>query len=179
MFSSVASSSFTSCTLAPLATSDSGTPRASTSRLRLRPIFSPVRGVGPYALLRQRRLAHASIDALPTPANAFHLVVLGQPCLPKTEKETSALPAQKVGMNRARTAELMGQCLPLATRTQHIDNGAEDLPRGHGLASPTCATLKHTSRRPLNNRNKRFDLGPKLIRNCPGFHLNSISFIYG
>jgi hypothetical protein len=116
---------------------------------------------------------------LPTPGYAFHLVVLGQPCLPKTEKETTALPAQEVGMNRARAAELMGQGLPLATRTQHIDNGAEDLPRGHGLAAPTGAALKDTTRRPLNNRNKRFDLGPKLFRYCPRFHLNSISSIYG
>ena len=46
----------TSCRLAAVTMIDSGTPRASTSNIRLLPFFSPVRGVGPHRLLCQRRL---------------------------------------------------------------------------------------------------------------------------
>src|SRR5208283_3136572 len=77
-WSSVAVRSFTSCTLAPLATIDSGTPRPSTNKLRLRPFFSPIRGVGPHALHRQRSFGHGPVHALPVPGYAFHLVILGQ-----------------------------------------------------------------------------------------------------
>ena len=103
---SVASSSFTSCALAPLATRDSGMPRASTSRLRLRPFFPPIRGMGTHTRLRQGCLAHAPIDALPAPGDALHLIVFGQPCLPEAKKKSCLLPALKMSMHRTGTAEL-------------------------------------------------------------------------
>jgi hypothetical protein len=49
--------------------------------------------------LRQRRLAHASIDALPSPGDAFHFVVFGQPSLPKTKEKSRSLPTLKVRMD--------------------------------------------------------------------------------
>ena len=103
---SVASSSFTSCALAPLATRDSGMPRASTSRLRLRPFFPPIGGMGAHTRLRQGCLAHAPIDALPAPGDALHLIVFGQPCLPEAKKKSCLLPALKMSMHRTGTAEL-------------------------------------------------------------------------
>src|SRR5664279_3170290 len=75
-WSSVASSSFTSCVFAPLATSESGTPIPSTNRLRLRPFFSPIRGVGAHAFGCKRRFVHRAVDTLPIPCNGFHQYVL-------------------------------------------------------------------------------------------------------
>ena len=40
-----------SCLLAPVTTSDNGTPRPSTSKWRLLPFFSPIRRIGSNALL--------------------------------------------------------------------------------------------------------------------------------
>src|ERR1019366_4003094 len=109
----VASRSFTSCTLAPLPTHDRGTPRASTRRLRLRPFFSPIRGVRPHAFGCQRSLVHGPIDALPAPGDALHLVVFGESGLPQAKKKASALPSLKVCVNRAGTTEFTRQGLPL------------------------------------------------------------------
>ena len=66
----VASSNFESCTFALLATSDSGTPRASTNRLLLRPFFSPIRRVRPHAFGCQRSFARGPVDTLPIPCDA-------------------------------------------------------------------------------------------------------------
>ena len=53
MASRVAANWVTSLRLAAVTMIDSGTPRASTSNIRLLPFFSPVGGVGPHRLLRQ------------------------------------------------------------------------------------------------------------------------------
>ena len=71
MASSTAANCETSCLLAPVTTSDNGTPRPSTSKWRLLPFFSPIRRVGTYALLRHWRLHHRPINALPSPGDAF------------------------------------------------------------------------------------------------------------
>jgi len=163
----VASSSFTSCRLAPLATSDSGTPRASTRRLRLRPFFSPIRGVRPHAFGCQRSLMHGPIDALPAPGDALHLVVFGESCLPQAEKKASALPSLKVCVNRAGTTEFTRQSLPLAARTQHINDGGKDLSGGNRLASRAGLSTILASVSPGDDGNKRLHSGPKHIRNCP------------
>src|SRR5690606_36123417 len=92
--SSVCSSNFTSCRLAPSTTIDNGTPRPSTSRLRFDPFFSPVRRVAPHRLLRQRRLAHRPVYTLPLPGNAGQIIVLGQPGAPQRQKDASCLPLQ-------------------------------------------------------------------------------------
>lgn len=60
---STASSLLQSWTLAPLTTSDNGTPRPSTSKWRLLPFFLPVRRVRADSFLRQGCLHHRAIDA--------------------------------------------------------------------------------------------------------------------
>jgi len=134
-WSSVASSSFTSCVFAPLATIDNGTPIPSTSRLRLRPFFSPIRGVGAHAFGRKWRFVHRAVDTLPIPCNGFHLVVLSQSGLPQTKKEACLLPLLKMQMYSTGAAKLAWKSLPLAAGAQHVNDGGEDLPRRHRLAA--------------------------------------------
>src|SRR3982751_6813792 len=95
MACSTRSSCVTSCSLAPVTTSDNGTPRPSTSRCRLLPFFSPIRRVGTDSLLRQRRLEHGPVNALPSPGDALHLVVLGESCFPDGLEHARALPLEK------------------------------------------------------------------------------------
>ena len=58
----------------------------------------------------------APVDALPTPGNALHLVVLGQPGFPQVAKHVGRLPLQKALVHGAGTAKaLSGQRLPLAS----------------------------------------------------------------
>ena len=56
LFFSKTSRETLSCRLAPLTTSDKGTPFSSTSRCRFVPFFSPIRRVWAYGFLSKRRL---------------------------------------------------------------------------------------------------------------------------
>lgn len=56
LFFSKTSRETLSCRLAPLTTSDKGTPFSSTSRCRFVPFFSPICRVGADGFLRKRRL---------------------------------------------------------------------------------------------------------------------------
>lgn len=76
--SRTASSWVTSCRLAPVTMSESGTPRPSTNRCRLLPFFSPIRGIWPDRGLRHGCFQHRSVDTLPAPGDPFQVVVLGQ-----------------------------------------------------------------------------------------------------
>jgi len=86
-WSSVASSSFTSCVFAPLATIDNGTPIPVDQQASFAPIFFPDPWVGAHAFGRKWRFVHRAVDTLPIPCNGFHLVVLSQSGLPQTKKE--------------------------------------------------------------------------------------------
>ena len=110
---------------------------------------------------------HGPIDALPSPGNALHRVVFGQPSLPKTEEETTALPAQKVRVDRAGAAELTGQRLPLAARAQDINDGGKHLPGGHWRATRAGLAAILAPFWATNNGHKWFYFGPKRIRNGP------------
>ena len=167
----VTSNSFTSCTLAPLATNDSGTPRASTSRLLLRPFFSPIRGVGAHAFDGQRSLSQASIQALPAPGDALHLIVLSQAGLPNLQEKAFSLPLLEVSVHGAGAAKLPGQCLPLTAGAQHIDNGRKNLPRGHRLSAPSGLAPVLAVRRPFPHRNQQLNLAPQHVRHCPRLYL--------
>jgi len=173
-WSSVAARSFASCTLAPLATSDSGTPRPSTNKLRLRPFFSPIRRVGPPALDRQRSLHHRPIDALPVPGNALPLVILGQPRSPQPQKKTGPVPLLKMLVDGARAPQFLRQRLPLTSRTQHIHDRGEHLSRRHRLAPSTRPALVFPARQSLSNWNQGFYLRPKLVRYGPRFYLRHL-----
>src|ERR1700736_2763471 len=176
--SKVVVSSFTSCTLAPLATSDSGTPRASTNKLLLRPFFSLIRRVRPHAFSGQRSFPHGPVDALPVPGDALHFVVLGQSGSPYLEKKTFLLPALKIGVHGAGTAVLLGQRLPLTAGAKHIDNRREDLPRRHRLATRSRLAPILPSPRPLSHWNQRLNLAPQHVRHCPRLDLRHLEEIF-
>jgi len=125
--SNVRSSRTTSLTFAPLAMIESGTPRPSVSTLRLRPFFPPIRWVGTNAFLSQWRFAKRTINALPLPSNAFHLVVLSQPGLPEPGEESLLLPLLKMFVNGAGAAKFFGHGFPLTAGAQDINDGGEDL----------------------------------------------------
>src|SRR3712207_2609398 len=74
---STLSSRLPSLTLAPVTTIDNGTPRPSTSRWRLLPFFSPIRRIRADGFLCKGSLHQGAIDALPSPGDALHVVVLG------------------------------------------------------------------------------------------------------
>jgi len=169
--SSVGSKSFTSCTLAPLTASNSGTPRPSTNKLRLRPFFPPIRGVRSHALLPPRRFSHRPIGALPLPGYALHAVIFGQAGLPQSKKESGLLPVLKILMHRAGRAKLARQGFPLNTRAQHINNRGEHLPCRHGLAPRSRLTLILPARFSFLMGNQRLHLGPQLVRYLPRLDL--------
>jgi len=171
MASNVGSSSFTSCTLAPLATSDSGTPRPSTNKLRLRPFFSPIRGVWSHAFDGQWRFSHGPVDTLPLPGDALHTVIFSQPCLPQLQEKTRLLPVLKILVHRAGRAKLARQSLPLNPCAQHIDNRREHLPRRHGLATCPRLTLILPTLFSLLVRDQRLYLGPQRVRYSPRLDL--------
>jgi hypothetical protein len=78
--------------------------------------------------LCERRFAQRSINTLPFPCNARHLVIFDQPRSPELLEEARGLPTQKMAVNGAGTAELFfGQGLPLNARSQDIDDAAKDL----------------------------------------------------
>jgi hypothetical protein len=142
----------------------------------LRPFFSPIGGVRPNAFPRQRRLPHGSVDALPTPRDTFHLVVLGQTCSPELEKEALSLPPLKMPVDGAGRAKFAGQGLPLATGAQYIHDGREDLTRLHGLATCSGFALIGLPLRTLPYWNQGFYLAPKGIRYGPRFDLSHLFY---
>ena len=97
--SSTAVSCDTSCRLAPVTTIDNGTPRSSTSRCRLDPFFSPICGVATDGLLGKGGLVHRTVDCLPLPGDAHHIIVFSQTFSPKREEEAGLFPLPKICMN--------------------------------------------------------------------------------
>ena len=128
--SSTAVSCDTSCRLAPVTTIDNGTPRSSTSRCRLDPFFSPICGVATDGLLGKGGLVHRTVDCLPLPGDAHHIIVFSQTFSPKREEEAGLFPLPKICMNGTGATEaLFGQCLPLDSCAQNVDNGFKYLTR--------------------------------------------------
>src|SRR3970282_1534280 len=105
--SSVIANCVTSCRLAPITMIDSGTPRASTRSIRLLPFFSPIRRVGSDRFLSKWRLEHGPVDALPSPSDALHLIILGQTRLPQSHEHPSLCPFEKAFVDRAGTSETL------------------------------------------------------------------------
>ena len=163
--------------MAPLTAIDSGSPRPSTSRLRLRPFFSPVGRVPTNAFGCKRRFAHGSVGCLPLPGDALHSVILGQASLPQFLEKTSPVPVLKVLMHRARRTELARQCFPLNAGPQNVNNRREDLPRRHWLASRPSLALVLSPWFPPPCWNQRLNLAPQTIRNCPRLDLGHIESI--
>ena len=118
------------------------------------------------------RFHHRSINALPSPGNAFKFVVLSQPQFPQGFKDSCLFPLEKAGMDCVGTAEsLGGQRLPLTSRAQNKHNAFEDQPgifwfapaAGFSGVSSFCNTLTY--------RNQRLNTTPKLIGDFPCFGL--------
>src|SRR5450756_2225130 len=109
---------------------DSGTPRASTRSIRLLPFFAPIRRVGSDRFLSKRCLDHGSINTLPSPSDALHLIILGQTRLPESQEHPSLCPFEKTFVNRTRTTEtLCRQRFPLTARAQNVHDRLEYKPR--------------------------------------------------
>ena len=162
-----ASNCETSCRLAPVTMSDNGTPCSSTSRWRLLPFFSPISRVGADCFLRQRRLHHRPINALPSPGNSMKVIVFGKPRLPQVLEESRLLPLQEARVNGACAAEVLGQRLPLTARSQHVHDALEHQPCILGLAPAPSLPDIDLFCRALPNRHKWLDPFPEFIRNFP------------
>jgi hypothetical protein len=109
-----ASSWLTSRLFAPVTTMDNGVPRSSTSRWRLLPFFPPIRGVCTGTLTRQGGFVHTAVYGLPSPRNAFHVIVFGKAAFPKFLKKSQALPFPEIAMYCARAPkDLLRQGFPL------------------------------------------------------------------
>lgn len=163
--------------MAPLTAIDSGAPRPSTNKLRLRPFFPPVRGVRTCAFGSQRRFTHGSVGRLPLPGNAVHAVILGQAGLPQLAEKACPIPVLKMLMHRTGRTELPRQCFPLNTGPQDVNNSRENLPRGHRLASGPQLALVLAPLIPLAHRNQRLNPVPQIIRNRPRLDLGHVESI--
>jgi transposase len=147
---------------------DSGTPRPSTSRWRLLPFFSPIRRVRPDSFLSQRRFHHWPVDILPSPRDAFKVVILRQPGLPQGFEHAGFLPLEKALVNCARATEALGrQRLPLTARAQHVNDALEHQARILGFAPTTGFAHVVLGRLTPALWNQGFDPLPKSVRHFP------------
>src|SRR4029434_10763102 len=109
-----------------------------------------------------------SVDALPSPGDSFHLVILGQTGLPQRFEEACLLPLQKALVHRTGTAEaFLGQGLPLTARAQHVHDGLGHLARP--LWRPPRAWLAHVrlARYRHSRRHERLNARPEVVRHYP------------
>src|ERR1700722_4691186 len=168
MLSSVSASSFTSCRLAPLTISESGTPVPSTNKLRLVPFFSPICGVVAHRVEREWGFALAAINALPAPSDPFQIIIFGQASLPQLAKKSCRAPLLKMTVNRSSTTKTLGQRLPLTARTQDINDSRENLAWLQGFAPATGKPPIFTPFSPRWTRwYQRLNPGPEFIRHFP------------
>src|SRR3972149_3226524 len=170
--SSVVAGWVTSCRLPAVTRIDGGAPRSSTRSIRLLPFFPPIRRVGPDRFLSKRCLDHGPVDALPSPSDALHLVILGQTRLPESHEHPSLCPFEKAFVDRAGTTEtLRRQCLPLAARAQNVHDRRESQTRILALATrsrrPRVLLLLVPSR---CWRQQRLNPRPELIGDFPCRH---------
>ena len=158
----------TSCRLAPVTTSDNGTPRPSTKRCRLVPFFPPVGRVSTNCLLRQWSLDHSSVCTLPAPGDALHCVVFGKSGSPKRNKEAGMHPAHEMGVDCTGASKtFLGQCLPLAAGSQHVHDGLEYLARWHRLSAPARLAFIRLARIALRFWYQGLNFFPKRIGHFP------------
>src|SRR2546421_1547897 len=103
--SSVASTSFMSLRLAPSTARPTGTPRPSTSRLRLTPFLARSVGFLPVFFPPEGRLGHAPVHRQPGPIDPLQTVILQQPGLPELPEDAGLNPFLKAVMGRGPRAE--------------------------------------------------------------------------
>lgn len=169
MISSNTSSNWdTSCRLAPVTTSDSGTPRPSTNRCRLVPFFSPVGRIRTNCLLRQRCLDHGTVYALPAPGDALHFVIFGKAGSPKRNKESRMHPVHKMGMDgTGASIAFLRQGPPLASGSQYIHDCLEYLTWWHRLSASAHLALIRLARIALRHWYEWLNFPPERIGHFP------------
>src|SRR5438270_9385519 len=115
MLSSVASTSFLSCRLAPSMASPSGMPLASTSRLRLAPSLPRSVGFLPTFFPPERGFRHRPVHRQPVPIDPLQRVVFLQADSPQPEEDTGLGPFLEAAVGRTLRADAGGaQGAPLA-----------------------------------------------------------------
>src|SRR5262245_24783496 len=120
MLSSVASTSFLSWRLAPSMASPTGTPSASTSRLRLAPRLPRSVGFLPVFFPPERGLGHGPVQRQPAPVQALQPVVFLQPGRPELLEDAGRDPLLEAAVGRALGTDagrLQGS--PLAAGAEH------------------------------------------------------------
>src|SRR5947209_20418412 len=109
MLSSVASTSFLSCRLAPSMASPTGMPLASTRRLRLAPSLPRSVGFFPVFFPPERGLGHAPVHRQPLPVQPPQLVVLLQPVLPEFLEDAGLDPFLEAAVGRTLGTDAGGR----------------------------------------------------------------------
>src|SRR6516225_6203775 len=128
MLSSVASTSFLSCRLAPSMASPTGRPLASTSRLRLAPNLPRSVGFLPVFFPPERGLGHRPVHRQPRPVEPLQLVVFLQAGGPQAEEDAGQSPLLKAAVGRTLGADTGGrQRAPRAAGAQDEEDGVHGL----------------------------------------------------
>ena len=173
LFFSKTSSETLSCRLAPLTTSDKGTPFSSTSKCRFVPFFSPIRRVGADGFLRKWCFDVGAVSRLPEPSYAFHGIVLSQATLPYAPKHSGPGPLLKFSMNHRRADAfefLSRQGVPNNTCPQDVHYcGEKKSIRVFWFSAPARLTGILLSSFARICGDQRFNDSPECIRNFPSF----------
>lgn len=162
-----------SCRLAPLTTSDKGTPFSSTSKCRLVPFFSPIRRVWADGFFRKRCLDVRTVGRLPEPGDTFHSIVFSQPALPYAAKYSHLGPLLKFSMNHRRADSfklLSRQSVPNDSCPQDVHyRGEKESVRIFWLpATARFAGILFSIFAKICG-DQRFNDRPECIRDFPGF----------
>ena len=115
----------------------------------------PIHGRSEGSFLCQRGLHQRTVDGLPPPGNALHVVALGQPGLLQGLEEAGLLPIEEARVNCTGVAKAHGgQGIPLTAREQNIHDALEHLPCGLRQAPGIKPThvLFVQQRHPLRNQ---------------------------
>jgi hypothetical protein len=137
MLSSVSATIFMSWRLAPSTASPTGTPAASTSRLRFTPRLARSVGFLPVFFPPKGRLGHAPIQAQPGPVDALQAIVLKQAGPPHVQEDAGADVLLEAVVGGGAGAKLGGvQGLPLAAGPEDEEDGVQaDAVGGTGFAA--------------------------------------------
>jgi len=126
MLSKVASTNRLSCVLAPLVVMPNGMPLPSVNKLRLVPPLARSVGFGPVFFPPERSFGHCSVHTLPTPVDAFQVIVLQERHRPKSLKNTALDEHLKIAMQRATRSKLRRHGFPLTAGSHDIEDTVEN-----------------------------------------------------
>src|SRR4051794_24179549 len=136
MLSRVSPTIFMSLRLAPSTASPTGTPLASTNRLRLTPFLARSVGFFPVFSPPERGLGHAPVHAQPGPVDAPEVVELQEARPPELQEDAGGGPLLEPVVGGGGGADAGGvQRLPLAAGVQEEEDGVEAVAVGPGRAA--------------------------------------------